>query len=76
MIGSLMATDGGSGEGIGSDKALCRVVSGKKEKIVRPGIKLRENRIMMVESQKNVLVPGGDEFVRIVSFATANGSKI
>ena len=68
MIGSLMATDGGSGEGIGSDRALCSVVSGKKENIVRPGINLRETGIIMVESQKNVLVAGGGEFAGIVSF--------
>ena len=48
------------------------MVSGKNANIVKPGINLRKTGIMMVESQKNVLVAGGGEFVGIVYFATAD----
>ena len=71
-----MATDGGSGLDIGSDRTLRRLVSTKKANIVRPEMKLREAGILMAESQKNELVAGGGDFVGIVYFATADGSKI
>ena len=41
-----------------------------------PGINLIETGTPMVESQKRELVADGGELVRIVSFATVEGSKI
>ena len=75
-LGTLMDTDVGSGKGIGLDRTLRILVSGKKTNIVRPGMNLRETGIMMAELQKNELFAGGGDFVVTVSFATGDGPKI
>ena len=53
VIGVLMADQHSSGEVIGSDMKLSRLISGMRGKILRLCMNLRETVKMMVESQKS-----------------------
>ena len=53
VIGVLMADQHSSGEVIGSDVKLSRLISGMRGKLLRLCTNLRETVKMMVESQKS-----------------------
>ena len=61
---------------IRSNRTFLSLISGNRANIVRPGMNLKENGIMMSELKKISLVVYGSNILGIVSFATAEGSKI